>query len=95
MLNNKFNHIIYKPKNTLYNIVAMFNEEKYGNVIGYASREGEVFFRLSSDLDNFTFVDSVDFVYNKELIDIEVKFKLNGEWKNYIWSNNKLINKKK
>lgn len=88
MKQTEYTHLKYIPKGTIYSIVSKFKDDEFGNVIGYASKDGEVYFRLEDDFKKFEFINN-DQVYktidNKE---INVKFKLLG-----IWVDCKFINK--
>ena len=91
MKKENFTHLKYKPNNKIYNLVKSFNHLKYGNVIGYVSEDGYVYFRLESDFEKFDFLTQDDFKYIESESYIRVKFKLDGEWKPYVYKGLKLF----
>lgn len=91
MIKTGFDFIHYLPKDTIYKIVSTFKHIELGNIIGYVSKEGDIYFRLETDLEKFNFTNGDYFDYTAPLEPTYVKFKLSGEWKDYMWSGRKII----
>jgi hypothetical protein len=89
-LNNNFTHLRYIPKDKIYSIIARFKDENFGNVIGYASKEREFYFRLEKDFEKFDFINSDEFYQTIDNNEINVKLKLFGTWIDYKFKENKL-----
>jgi len=85
MNSTEFNHLLYTPKKTEYYIVARFVNALHGPVIGYMAENGEIFFRLESDLSNFQFFNAPALRHRDIIQPSTVKFKINGEWAVYLW----------
>lgn len=91
MIESNITHLIYTPKDTLYLIVSRFKHLKLGNIIGYASIDGDVYFRLEDDFEKFEALTTEAFSYREKDSFVDVKLKLNGTWEHYSWKGRQLI----